>query len=206
MKLTVSARKIMSVAVLVFLVLIGCKKPGGKVGETPDSTIATEEIRYAEITGSGVNARRGPGIGYRVEFQLAKRAKVKILDVHYPDATATDTAFVTYEWVDDGKGNFTPPYKFEDAVMSSEYKIDEYATLNKGMAVRVCFSADPGGHGWVHAEYVIEGIKDTLKLHDMPMVRFREIVQPLGTTQWYKVETENEQVGWVFGDYVKEKK
>jgi len=57
----------------------------------------------------------------------------------------------------------------------------------------------------VHAEYVIEGVKDTLKLYDMPMVRFREIVQPLGGTPWYKVETENEQVGWVFGDYVKEK-
>jgi len=182
--------------------LTGCGGKTSKIETSEDTTTAPAQVRYAVITGSGVNVRSGPGIGYRVRFQVDKDAKVKLLEVR--ESEEADTGFVVHDWVDDGQGNFTPPYKFADAVMIADYKVDEYVTLNKGMGVRVCFSGDPGGHGWVHVEYVVEGKRDTLALYDMPMVRFREKVKPAGGTAWYKIETEDGQKGWVFGDYVKE--
>lgn len=189
----------------MLLFLAGCGTSGksdeGVIDTTgTDTNVTTDEVRYALITGSEVNARKGPGIDYRVEFQVDKAEKVKILDSSYPGDA--DTAFTVHDWKDDGKGNFFPPHVYTDAVFTEAYKVSDEVTLNKGMAVKVCFSADPGGHGWVHAVYVIEGVADTLKLHDKPMVVFRERVKPLGAVPWYKIETESGNKGWVYGDYV----
>jgi hypothetical protein len=189
----------------ILFIAAGCRTTGKSDEITTDTAVLDTdetdgEVRYAKITGSGVNARKGPGIDYRVEFQVDKGEKVKVIDTSYPGDA--DTTFTVHDWKDDGQGNYSPPHVYTDAVLTDAYKVSDEVSLNKGMAVKVCFSADPGGHGRVHAIYVIEGVHDTLKLHDMPMVNFRKRVKPLGAVPWYKIETSSGNKGWVYGDYV----
>jgi len=186
---------------------ISCNKSKDAPDVLEDDTLSgrpVEEVNQtADITGSGVNVRKGPGIDYAVEFQLNKGSVVEILDERFPDDAGKDVAFTEHEWVDTGGGYYAAPNKFEPGVMTTAYKIDEHFSLNKGMAVKVCFSADPGGHGCVHVEYVTAGQKDTLKLIDMDMVSFRDKVKPAGGTAWFKIRDKIGNTGWVYGDYVK---
>ncbi|MBD3285690.1 hypothetical protein GF359_04465, partial [candidate division WOR-3 bacterium] len=153
-------------AIIISLLMVtgftSCKKVTDDVDILEEDTLSSqraEENPTAEITGSGVNVRKGPGIDYSVEFQLNKGSVVEILEERFPEESKEEVSFTQHEWEDTGGGYYAPPYKFESGVMTSDYRIDEHFTLTKGMAVKVCFSADPGGHGCVHAEYVTAGQK-----------------------------------------------
>jgi len=171
-------------AIALLVSLVGCENIKSKakdIGSTTEgeSDEITSLKSNASITGSNVNVRKGPGIDYKVVFQLDKGNRVQVLDKKTPQSG-------------------------EDYYVL----LAPYGTYPKGMAMKV-LNAWPdanGGDGvFFEVEIELEGKKRIDTLFEYIVEEYSELHwEPVAGTPWYRIKVSDGRTGWVFGDFVLE--